>query len=168
MQRFMPSEIIDYLTSRGLVSVSDRQRIEDDIMSADGRIGRALEILESPEEVEADRRLALSVISALKQSAPYSELYTAVTALPQKRVELSAALEGISLALSDLIKVKLSGNAVLTFFKNRGDALAIAEGLSVKKLLAVYDAVRDAADDNAKNANISALITCLGAKIKLI
>lgn len=168
MQRFMPSEILDYLTSAKLVNISDSRRVEEDIMSADGRIGRALEILESPEEVEADRRLALSVISALKPSAPYLELYTAVMALPQKRVELSAALEEISLALSDLIKVKFSESAVLTFFGNRDDALSVAEGLSAKKLLAVYDAVRDAADDNAKNANISALITCLGAKIKLI
>ena len=168
MQRFSADEIASCLVSEGKISSADKTRIAEDIMSADGRIGRALEIIESPAEVEAERSGVMNIISALRSGAPYSELYTAVAALPQKRAELSEALDMLSAAISDLVKIKLSKDAPLTFFANRGEALRIADGLGPKKLLSVYDAVREAADDNSKNANVAALITCLGAKIKLI
>ena len=168
MQRFSPSEIADYVTDRGISSSLDKKRLTEDIMSADGRIGRAIEILASSEEVEADRRLVENILLSLRTGAPYSELYTAVMALPQKRAELTEALENLTLALSDLVKCKFSKNATLTFFASREAANAIAEKISHKKLITVYDAVRDAIEDNSKNANISALLSCLGAKIKLI
>ncbi len=168
MQRFTPSEIADYVIGKGIAASLDRDRLTEDIMSADGRIGRAIEILSSPEAVEADRRLAENIIAALRTGAPYSELYSAVMELPQKRAELTEMLGEISMAISDLIKIKLSPSAPLTFFASREAAEKAALSVSHKKLLSVYDAVRDATEDNLRNANISALISCLGAKIKLI
>ena len=167
MQRFTPSEIADYVTDKGITSL-DKKRLTEDIMSADGRIGKAIEILDSPEEVEADRMLVENIISALRIGAPYSELYTAVTSLPQKRAELSEVLDELSMALSDLVKIKFSKSCTLTFFANREAAEKFAAKISPKKLMSVFDAVREAAEDNAKNVGISALISCLGAKIKLI
>ena len=167
MQRFSPQQIADYVTERNISSL-DKKRLAEDLMMADGRIGRAIEILGSPEEVEADRALAENIISALRPGAPYSELYTAVMALPQKRGELSEVLDELSMAISDLVKIKFSNSAPLTFFANAESAKKLAGGISPKKLLSVYGAVRDAAEENSKNANISALISSLGAKIKLI
>ena len=168
MQRFSPENITDYLTEKGIVHSSDRAKLLSDIMSADGRIGRAIEILEAPADVEADRAIAMSIVSALRTGAPYSELYTAVAALPQKRTELLIAFDILSAALSDLVKIKYSKNTSLTFFTSISEAEKYADTVSPKKLIAVYDAVKEAAEDTVKNANISALITCLGAKIKLI
>ena len=167
MQRFSPDEITRYLKSAGKLT-DTTEKTSEVVMSADGRIGRAIEILESPEEVEADRKTATDIITAMRTGAPYSELYSAVANLPQKRAELSEALELIILAVSDLVKLKTDKGAPLSFFANRKSALDTAEAIPLKKLLSAYDALRDAADENAKNANISALINCLGAKIKLI
>ena len=168
MQRFTPEEITRYLIREGISSSSDSERLIGNLMSADGRIGRAIEILTSPEEVEANRAVATSVISALRTGAPYSELYAAISALPQKRSELTEIFNVLFSALSDLVKVKFSKDPTLTFFSNAEEAEEYAEKITQKKLLLVYDAVRAAAEDNLKNANIPALITCLGAKIKLI
>ena len=54
------------------------------------------------------------------------------------------------------------------FFTSAEKAREICDTIGLKKLTSVYDAIRDAAEDNSKNANISAMISCLGAKIKLI
>lgn len=168
MQRFSAEQIVDFLISSGKIEVGSEKKAADEIMSADGRIGKALDILSSPESVTQERETALSILKALKPGAPYSELYTAVSALPQKRAELGEALDTLSVALADLIKYKSDKKAPLTFFASSEAAGEIAEGISLKRLLAVHDAVRDAALDNLSNANISALTSCLGAKIKLI
>ena len=168
MERFTAPEIIRYLIKNGIASAGDEERLGEDLMSADGRIGRAIEIISSPDGVEADRALIKNILMALRTNAPYSELYAAINALPQKRAELAEIFEELSLAISDLVKIKLSRSAPLTFFESRESAEKISDSLSPKKLASVYDAVREAAEDNAKNANISALISCLGAKIKLI
>ena len=168
MQRFSPAEIADYLISKGKIQRENRDKATEDIMSSDGRIGKALDILSSPEGVTLERETAVAILRALRPGSPYSELYTAVSSLPQKRAELGEALDSLSVALADLIKYKSDKNAPLTFFTSSEAAGEIAEGISSKRLLSVYDAVRDAALDNLSNTNISALTACLGAKIKLI
>ncbi len=167
MQRFSPSEIADYLLLCGKIQSEGKAKAIEDIMSADGRIGKAIDILTAPDTVKAERESAIAILRALKVGAPYSELYNAVNALPQKRAELGEALDTLSVALADLIKYKSDKNAPLTFFISTESARETADSISTKRLLAVYDAVRDAALDNSRNANISALTSCLGAKIKL-
>ena len=54
---------------------------------ADGRIGKALEILDSPDTVEADRQIIENILSAMRTGSPYSELYNAISQLPQKRAD---------------------------------------------------------------------------------
>jgi acetylornithine deacetylase/succinyl-diaminopimelate desuccinylase-like protein len=76
-------------------------------------------------------------------------------------------LEALVLALADLIKLKYSESAPLSFFSNREEALSLASKMATKKLSCIYDSVKEAIDENSKNASISALITNLGAKIKL-
>lgn len=168
MQRFSVSEMLAYLTEKGEIGASDKESVKAELSFADGRIGKAIEILRAPEGVQNDRKLTLDIINALKKSAPYSELYAAIGALPQKRAELNEAFDLISLAIADLIKCKMSKNAEPLFFTSAELARSTCDAIGIKKLTAVYDAIREAADDNSKNANISALISCLGAKIKLI
>ncbi len=166
MQKFSPEEMLSYITkSRG--ALSDHERLRDDIMSAEGRIGRAIEIIESPEAVEGSRRATLDIIEAMLPSAPYSTLFSALSALSQKRFELGEELEALALAIADLIKLKYSESAPLSFFSNRDEAILLASKMATKKLACIYDSVKEAIDENSKNANISALITNLGARIKL-
>ncbi|MBR5139710.1 MAG: AAA family ATPase [Clostridia bacterium] len=168
MQRFGADEIVSYLLSKGEIGNADKDKVKENLSFADGRIGKAIEILRSPDGAENDRRITLDVINALKRGSPYSELYSAIGALPQKRVELGEALDLICVAISDLIKCKLSKDAMPLFFTNAEQAREICDSIGLKKLTAVYDVVRDTAEDNSKNANVSAMISCLGAKIKLI
>jgi DNA polymerase-3 subunit delta' len=169
MQRFSAEELLEYFKNfrSGALQARD-SRILENLMGADGRIGKAIEILENPTELEAERKILSDIISAIRTGATYSDLYLALSALPQKRAELTETLQSLLLALSDLIKIKFSDTAPLTFFAGANEIKAIASGISPRKLLAVYDAVTDAIEDNSKNVNISALITGLGAKIKLI
>ena len=168
MQRFSAEKIAEYLKDKSITASFDGERLKNDVMSADGRIGRAIEIIENPAEVEESRKTTVDIVSALKTGASYSELYTAINALPQKRAELGEALSEILLAISDLIKIKLAKNGPLSFFSTAEAAQKASDGITLKKLLSVYDAIMSAIEDNSKNAGISALITCLGAKIKLI
>lgn len=168
MQRFSAEKIAEYLSNAKIASSFDSARLKNDVMSADGRIGRAIEIIENPAEVEESRKTTLDIISALKAGASYSELYSAIAALPQKRAELLEALSEILLAISDLVKIKLAKGGPLSFFPSIDEAQKISESITLKKLLSVYDALMSTIEDNSKNVNVSALITCLGAKIKLI
>ena len=168
MQRFSAEKISEYLSGTKIAASFDSARLKNDVMSADGRIGRAIEIIENPTEVEESRKATVGIISALKATAPYSELYSAITSLPQKRAELLDALSEILLAISDLVKIKLAKDGPLSFFPSKEEAQGAAEGIPLKKLFSVYDVLMDTIEDNSKNVNVSALITSLGAKIKLI
>ena len=165
MQRFTHEEILDFLKNKMGTAIP---KITDELMGADGRIGAALESLNSSGDIKAKRAIVTDIVSSLRQGVPYSSLYTALSALPQKRAELSDILEETMLALCDLIRLKFHKDAPLTFFYSRSDALEIASSITAKKLLSVCDAVSSAIDENNKNANISALTVNLGAKIKLI
>lgn len=174
MERFGEDELIKALgeaRARGEIpSLPDTERLRALMMSADGRIGKALTLIggKLASEAEEERKLTEEVIRALKQSTPYSELYSALAALPTKRTELSEALESIISALRDLILLKFDENAPLVFFYDRATAREIAASMSSKRLLGIYDVMEATLDDNNKNANISALTASLGAKIKLI
>ena len=174
MQLFSEEELITALTEKQkggeITSLPERDKLPLLMMSADGRIGKALRLVKdkAASETEGDRKLTVDIISALRQSTPYSELYSAIAALPTKRSELSEALESIISALRDLILLKFDENAPLVFFYDRDEAKGLASSMNSKRLLAIYDLIEAALDDNNKNANISALTASLGAKIKLV
>ena len=104
----------------------------------------------------------------MKPGEPYSVLYSAIKELPTKKDELSEALENLMVALRDLILLKFDKESSCLFFTSREKGLAICSEHSSKRLIAIYDVVKDSLDDLSKNANVNAMITCLGARIKLI
>ena len=172
MERFEEAELADYLKKRGLISGNDEAstRLHDALMCADGRIGKALLIIGDGgmEEARSSRTLTDDIISALKQSTPYSSLFAALKALPSKRDELSAALENIILALRDLILLKFDTGAPLCFYSSREEAKALSESMNAKRLTRIYEIIKGAIEELSANVNVGALITSLGAKIKLI
>ncbi|MBO5946092.1 MAG: AAA family ATPase [Clostridia bacterium] len=162
MERFSPERLREYF--RGESSVSD-----DVLISADGRIGRVKDLISEGGGALADmRQTTKGILDAIKPGTPYSKLYLAIKELPTKKEELSSHLEDILVALRDLILLKHDKSAPLLHFTDRADAIGMAASINSKRLIAIYDTVTDACEDLSKNVNVNALITSLGARIKLI
>lgn len=169
MERFDEDGLIAYLKERGAHLTQSDDALRELMMCADGRIGRAIELTSGgAEEAREARDVTVSFVNALKQSTPYSTLYTTIRALPTKKDELKEALENITDALRDLILIKHDAGAPLVFYPVREEAKQIASTLTSRRLLKVYDIISESLDDLARNANVSAMTTALGAKIKLI
>ncbi len=162
MQRFDESELASYFGS----AANGQGEL---LMCADGCIGRAKELMgDGSAAAISMRQTTEKLIEAMKPGEPYSALYSAIKELPTKKDELACALENLTVALRDLILLKLDRGAPCLFFTSREKGISLAGEMSAKRLIAIYDIVRDSLEDLLKNANVSAMITCLGARIKLI
>ena len=174
MQRFELPALRKYITEKNeranLLSRTDEEALDGILMSADGRIGQALSLLseKDAQENRAERETVIAVIEALKPKKDYSELYTAISALPTQRTEFREALELIMTALRDLTLVKFDKDAPLLFYTSRNEALELASDIPAKRLLSVYDLMKDALTDVTKNVGVSAISADLSVKIKLI
>lgn len=174
MSRFSPDKLKEYVCgvserARSLEKIS-RESLEGILMSSDGRIGRALSLL-SEKEAESnkeDREVTESIVYALKQGTPYSELYKALSRLPQSRADFSDALESVMTAIRDLTLLKQDSTLPLLFFTSRDKAMELAKTMKTKRLISVYDIFKDALEDVSKNVGVNAVSSNLGAKIKLI
>lgn len=174
MQRFDTAALKRYLIGKNerasLLSRTDEEALDGILMSADGRIGQALALLSEKDakESRAERETVTAVIDALLPSKNYAELYSAISRLPSGRTEFREALELIMTALRDLTLIKFDESAPLLFYVSRDEAKRIAGELSAKRLLTVYDLVKDALDDAGRNVGVSAISADLSVKIKLI
>ena len=169
MQRFEPADLKKYLKSTGRILGDGDRRTDELLMSADGRIGYALELIgEGAADAEATRKATETFILALKKNTPYSALFTALKALPTKKDEFREAIESILSALRDIVLLKNSKNAPLVFYTDREAAILLSEEFNLKRLLSVYDVLKDALEDNSRNVSVQSIITAMGAKIKFI
>lgn len=175
MQRFGEAELLDFLKKMSdkarTMEAFDKEKLSGILIAADGRLGQALALIEDGKasiEITERRELVLEIISKLSKNTPFSELYLETKELPTGRVEFRETLEELLSALRDLILVKYDGKAPLIFFTSRDEAKEISGKMSAKRLFAIYDIIKKALEDNAKNANIGAAIANLAAAIKLI
>lgn len=170
MQKFTPDELDEYFTRGGTSGAFPGGEARAELLlCADGRIGRAKELFGAEgEAIHAMRERTEDFIRATAQGAPYSQLYAATKALPTKRDELFEALENVTVALRDLILLKHSEKAPLLFYPVRERAMEIAGTMSARRLMKIYEIITDSLDELGKNVSVSALITNLGARIKLI
>lgn len=139
------------------------------IVSADGRIGKAMELLnpKAREENEAARDEILAVVKALGKKVPFTELYSAINSLPQKRVELSAALEILISALADLIAAKKSDSFTTLFFTDTESAKDAARDVPLARLIKIYDIVVHTYRECEKNANVALATANMASLIKM-
>ena len=130
--------------------------------AAHGTIGEALALLEGSglTEVMGQREVTDAVITALTSRTPLA-LYDAIHALPQKRDELAAVLGLLYEALRDLILLKREPNAPLLYYTDRAAATALAEGIGLRCLLTLSDAIDEALPDLERNANVPVLLGSL-------
>ena len=173
MSRFTTEQLKSYLLSTSQEAMrlmrSDEKRLNEILVSADGRIGRAKILLDArlSEKDKQRRDMITDVISALKLRGNYARLHTAIFALPTKRDELSDVLEGMQNALRDMLLSFKSTRFRPIFFTSVDDALAMRADITQRKLIRIYDIITKAHSDNGKNANINLLLTNLATSIKM-
>lgn len=171
MQRFDTAELSEYLISHNdkarIISKTNPEVLDGIVISADGRIGRALSLLSEKEsrENELDRRVTLNIVEALRHGAPYSELYSAISALPTVRAEFISAIESLISAIRDIIIIKFDKNVPLLFYTDRGEAQRLSEAVSTRRLLPIYEILGDALEDATKNVSTSVITSVVCAKI---
>ena len=171
--RFPHDELGKYLEeisadARGL-KLRDPDAYKSLLVSADGRIGRALELL-SPkerEENEQNRKEIFSVLKALGKKTPYTELYSAITSLPQKRTEFSESLQLLITALADMIASKKSEKFPTTFFTDVASAKDMAKDITLIRLMTIYDTVMHTYLECEKNANVTLAAINMATRIKM-
>ena len=173
MSRFSTDELDAYLkennSDAARLSATDKEAYRAMLVSADGRIGKAKELLNpvKREESLAKREEILAVIKAISNGSRYADLYEAITSLPSKRAEFLDALELLVMALADMIAVKKSDEVVTVFFTDTEAAREMCHGISQAKLIKVYDHVIETHSECTKNANVNLAAINLAAKIKL-
>ena len=173
MSRFDDEELAKQLLSESAearaLKVADEKRFYGIIMSADGRLGLAKKLIgkKLSEETEEERADIIRLITAATGRATYADIYTAVSAFPTKRAELTETLEHLTNALRDLILIKYDENAKTVFFPSARAATESCGELSTRRLLALYDAANEAHSLCARNANVSNVLASLCAEIRI-
>lgn len=135
--------------------------------ASDGRIGVALELID-PEKQRAltdSREETVNILLAMRKNSPFSELYSAVKALPKSRADLGDSLERLISGVADLILLKYDEGRELAFFVERERAIELRDGIGKERLYRIFDALNSALDANTKNANTTALIASLTSAI---
>ena len=174
MQRFDSKAMRDYVIRHSekarLYDKTSPKTLDGILMSADGRIGRAISYLSDKQakEMTEDRALTEKIINALRRGVPYSEFFSVISELPTSRSEFCEALELVICAVRDITLVRLSKDVPLLFYTSVEDAMEKAKDMSTKKLIAIYEILKDALENAGKNVGVSAIVAELGAKIKLI
>lgn len=173
MARFTTDELSRYLDENSAEARSIAFRDADGykvlLVSADGRIGKAKELLnpKTRDENEETRAEILAVIRALGKKTPYTELYAAINSLPQKRVEFSASLETLIAAIGDLISAKKSDDFSPVFFTDTDSAKEAARDVPISRLIRIYEIVMHTCRECEKNANVTLAAANMASKIKM-
>ena len=172
MSRFNEDELRKILPSKNsdaeaLLRTSP-ERFDAVIMSAEGRLGEAIRLVSSKnaDECKAQRDEVLTFLRAARQGAPRTEVYDAVMALQTaKRSELAQSLESIISAVRDLVAVQTASRVRFLFFTSESEARRMASDIGMPALMTLYDALCEAHEYCAKNANIANILTNLLARI---
>ena len=173
MTRFTAEELSKHLEQISPEARSLAFRDEDGykalLISADGRIGKAMQLLnpKTREENEQARSEIMALVKALGARATYSELYSAINALPQKRVEFAASLEILISALGDLISAKKSESFAPIFFTDPRSAKEAGASVPIGRLMKIYEIVMHTYRECEKNANVTLAAANMASRIKL-
>ena len=173
MSRFDDKALAEWLLSESAeartLKATDKAKFAGLIMSADGRLGLAKQLVGKRllDESSEERGEIIDLIRAVGQKASYAGIYAALSRFPTKRVELSASLERLMSALRDLLVIKYDEGAATVFFPTAEEAARLCGEISAKRLVAVYDAVSEAHELCSRNANVSNLISSLCSNIRM-
>jgi len=173
MSRFDVDELARYLEEHNAearrLAMTDTETYRALLVSADGRIGKAEELLnpKTRAENEEKREEILAVVSALGANVSYTKLYDAISGLPTKRTEFAESLEVLISALSDIILAKKSKEFTPVFFTDIKAAAKVGEDVPTLRLMRIYDLVAKTHSECMKNVNVTLAAANLAAGIKL-
>ena len=169
MERLTDAQLLPALRrmAREAQLTPDEATVARAVRRSEGVLGVAFSLIH-PATAEAEERMRLSVSAVLRTlsaKASYTAAHTALSALGQKRAELSGALCRLTDAVRDLLAVKRDEGAPLIFFLDEEEAKALADGFTVKVLCGMQDAIARAQDKLLRNANVTLLLSELAQDI---
>lgn len=155
-----PADMAEFLCSSepaaARLRIASEKEFSELIAAAGGSIGKALRYLDPENRAELNRyrdsvKFFVSTVLGSRSEESLTEL---TVSMPQKREELSELVEGVMLALRDLLLLKRSEDAPLCFYSDRDEALAASELRSAGYILKIYENCLSAGDALARNANV--------------
>lgn len=159
----LESYLIEHDARAQTLAATDRAEFDALISEADGRIGRALTLLDPKQRRPGMERRALaeSFVRTLCGRSTARQRLELLGSFSAKRDTVTEQLATVSLALRDLILLKKSDSAPLCFWQDRDAAIELAWQYTLSELFALHDRVVAATDSLAKNANLRLTLTAL-------
>lgn len=157
----IPTEKIDeYLVSKdrraAQMKLSAPKDYEELLKASGNGIGRALDFLEpdifSP--ILKCRKLALEFVQEAVNGGKAIKMLPILQKFPKTRSDFANQMSVILDAIRDLTLLKKSDDVPLLFFVDRNEAIELCDKVSLPFLLSLAESVRQAIEDNAKNANL--------------
>lgn len=168
------AELDAYITSRdkraAQMKLTAPNEYAELIKCASGGIGRALALLEPKawKPIAEQRALIRELISAALEQRGARVMLPLLSRLSPKRDILGEQLSLLGEALRDLILLKKSDDAPLSFYCNRDEAIELSDRASLSFLYSFNEAVSEAIDENKRNANVRLLILKMASVCDLI
>ncbi len=152
------------------MKLSSPKEYRELILTASGGIGRALELLEPKcfKPIRDLRLLVANFVSVAIDSHSSRELIPLLLKFSSKRDALERELTVLSDAIRDLILLKKSDDAPLTFYSDRNDAIELCDRTTLSFLYELYLAVSTAFEENKRNANVRLMMTKMAVSADLI
>ena len=143
------------------MKLSDENEYAELLKVSAGGIGRALELLEpkSWKPIREQRKAIDTYVSCAVNRASNSEMLPLLYTFSKKRDILADQLLLLSSAVRDLILIKKSDTAYLTFYCDVDRAIELSDKVSLSFLYNLQIAITNAIEENKRNANVRLLIT---------
>lgn len=152
------------------MKLSDPKGYAELLCASQKGIGQALEYLDSKTfaPIKQLRTLATDFVRAVIHTPSPSAILPMLPRFSTKRDLLRLQLSALSDALRDLILLKKSENAPLSFYADREEAMELCDGISLPALYRLNGAVIDAMEENNRNANVRLCLTKMLVEAQLI
>ncbi len=149
---------------------SSPKEYDELLLTAGGGIGKALELLDPKlwKPIRERRILVSDFVSAAINSLGARNILPLLSKFSTARDILELELSMLSDALRDLILLKKSDNAPLTFYCDRNDAIDLCDRTTTSFLFEMHRAVSAALDENKRNANTRLMTMKIAVSANLI
>lgn len=138
------------------MKLSDPKGYSELLCASQKGIGQALEYLDPKTfaPIKQLRALASDFVNTAVKRPTSGAVLPLLTRFSNKRDLLRDQLSTLSDALRDLILLKKSDEAPLSFYADREEAMELCDGISLPALYRLNEAVTGAMEENSRNANV--------------
>lgn len=152
------------------LKLTDNKGYNELLMASENTIGRALELLDSEkfEKTVQMRTLARDFLKAISKKCDSEFFVSIITRFDKKRDGVLKQLLTIETAMRDVIAIQRTEYAPLLFFHSRDEALCFADSINIRKLMTVYDALKETQDSISQNSNLRLSLVSFFANINII